>query len=71
MALAVPIGDKPISDRLVVLARRWAQSQYELVMLAVELADSSEWLVAGSSTPAHYLAALADVEACTAREWCV
>ncbi|MCB0996844.1 MAG: DUF222 domain-containing protein [Acidimicrobiales bacterium] len=59
----------PITDRFVVLARQWAQSQYELVMLSLELADSSEWLVAGASTPAQHLAAIADVEACTAREW--
>ncbi|MCB0995569.1 MAG: DUF222 domain-containing protein [Acidimicrobiales bacterium] len=73
MAVAVPtdlpITDLPITERLAALASQWAQSQYELVMLGVQLAESAEWIVAGSATPAQHLAAIADVEACTAREW--
>ena len=59
----------PITARLTHLAHVWAQSQYELVTLAAELADSPEWILAGSPTPAHHLAAIADIEPCTAREW--
>ena len=39
------------------------------MILAAEFADSHEWVIAGSPTPAHWLAHTADVEVCTAREW--
>ncbi len=58
-----------LSDRLAVVARNWAAAQHEMVTLAADLADSPEWILAGSPTPAHHLAAIADVEPCTAREW--
>ena len=58
-----------LSDRIVDAARMLGAAQRDLVMLAADLADSPEWIVAGSPTPAHHLAALADVEPCTAREW--
>ena len=58
-----------VSDRLVVAAKAWSQSQYELVALAAELADGPEWILAGSPTAAHHVALIADVEASTAREW--
>jgi len=64
------------SDENVPLGRRlrrvigvWAYSQHRLVVLAAEFADSGEWAADGSPTPAHWLAAMADVETCTAREW--
>jgi hypothetical protein len=47
----------------------WARSQYRLVILAAEFADSVEWLMDGSPSAAHWLAEVADVETCTAREW--
>lgn len=47
----------------------WARGQHQLVALAAEFADSDEWVVAGSPTAAHFLAGVADVEICTAREW--
>lgn len=56
-------------DRLRAVAHAWARHQSELVMLAAELADGSEWIADGSPTAAHWLAAVADVETCTAREW--
>ena len=55
--------------RITAAAKAWGRSQYELVTLAAELADGIEWAIAGSPTPAHWLAAVAEVEACTAREW--
>ena len=51
------------------VAAAWGRHQYELVMLAAELASSPDWMLDGSPTPAHWLAAVADVETCTAREW--
>ncbi|MGI9615471.1 MAG: hypothetical protein ACR2QO_21340 [Acidimicrobiales bacterium] len=37
--------------------------------MAAEFADSGEWALDGSPTAAHWLAAVADVETCTTREW--
>ena len=59
----------PLLTRLRAVAAAWMRHQHELVVLAAELADGPEWLLDGSPTPAHWLAAVADVEACTAREW--
>lgn len=58
-----------LTDRITQAVVTWASSQVDVVLLAADLADSSEWILAGSPTPAHHLAAIADVEACTAREW--
>jgi len=59
----------PLSEELLAVAGQWAQSQHRMVVLAAEFARSSEWIVAGSPTAAHWLAGLAYVEVCTAREW--
>ena len=40
-----------------------------MVELAAAFDDSAEWVLAGSPSAAHWLAAMADVEVCTAREW--
>lgn len=61
-------GTRPLGSELVKVARRWADSQFRLVMLGSEFADSSEWVLE-SPTAAHWLAHIADVEPCTAREW--
>jgi len=58
-----------LTDRLAEIIETWARSQYELVVLAAEFADSPERAVTGSPTAAHWLAAIADIEPCTAREW--
>ena len=60
---------RPLTRQLEEIVETWAKSQYELVMLAAEFADSPEWIVTGSPTAAHWLAIIADVEPCTAREW--
>lgn len=59
----------PLSAQLVEVTGHWGQSQQRIVELAAEFADSAEWVLAGSPSPAHWLAAVAGVEACTAREW--
>ncbi|MCB0995966.1 MAG: DUF222 domain-containing protein [Acidimicrobiales bacterium] len=46
-----------------------ARCQYQLVTAAAAFAESPEWVLDGSPTPAHWLASVADVEECTAREW--
>ena len=59
----------PLLARLRAVAAAWARHQYELVTLAADLADGHEWMLDGSPSAAHWLAAIADVEACTTREW--
>ncbi|MFT5530746.1 MAG: hypothetical protein ACI91O_000759 [Candidatus Poriferisodalaceae bacterium] len=58
-----------ISDQIIDAAHTWAHTQHRLISLAASLSDSVEWISAGSATPAHHLAALADIEPSTAREW--
>lgn len=60
---------RPLTRQLEEIVETWAKSQYELVVLAAEFADSPEWVVTGSPTAAHWLAIIADIEPCTAREW--
>ncbi len=62
-------AERPLAARLRRAATLWARRQHELVMLAAEFADSGEWALDGSPTAAHWLAAVADVETCTTREW--
>ena len=64
-----PRASRSLTDQLEATVETWAQSHYELVTLAAEFADSPEWILTGSPTPAHWLAAIADVEPCTTREW--
>jgi hypothetical protein len=51
------------------LARALHQDQYQLVVTAAAFADSGEWVLDGASSAGAWLAAIADVEAATAREW--
>lgn len=60
---------RPLSSELHEIVHAWASSQHRLVVVAADFADSVEWVAAGSPTAAHWLAAAADVEPCTAREW--
>lgn len=58
-----------LADQLEAVIETWSNSHFDLVTLAAEFADSPEWIVTGSPTAAHWLAAIADIEVCTAREW--
>lgn len=60
---------RPLTDQLRDAAQTWASSQHALITLSAAFADSIEWVIAGSPTPAHWLAEAADIETCTAREW--
>jgi len=60
---------RPLTVRLEKVVESWARTQFELVTLAAEFADSPEWILTGSPTAAHWLAIVADVEPCTTREW--
>jgi len=67
MATTTPTG--PLSAQLLQTIDVWSRSQHDIIVAAAEFADSPEWLLAGSPTPAHWLAAVADIEPATAREW--
>ena len=64
-----PRASPSLTDQLEAVVATWAQSHCDLVALAAEFADSPEWILTGSPTAAHWLAIIADVEPCTAREW--
>ena len=44
-------------------------AQRQLVTIAADFAAGDTWLLDGSPTAAHWIAAALDVEVCTAREW--
>jgi hypothetical protein len=54
---------------LIELARALHHDQHQLVVTAAAVADSGEWLAEGATSAGAWLAATADVEAGTAREW--
>lgn len=58
-----------LSDRLREAAAVRNRCEQQLVVLAAGLADTTAWTLNGSSTAAHWIAAVADIETCTAREW--
>lgn len=47
----------------------WSTSQRTVIGLAADFADSGEWMVSNAASAAHWIAAVADIEVCTAREW--
>jgi len=62
-------GTAGTAERIRLVAHTLATSQHEMVVLAAEFADSGRWALDGAPSAAHWLAEVADVEACTAREW--
>lgn len=46
----------------------WSTSQRTVIGLAADFADSGEWMVSDAASAAHWIAAVADIEVCTARE---
>ena len=64
-----PGRSTPLTDRLRSLTIDYATVHYKLVCASAELADTEQWALEGSPTPAHWLASVADVEECTGREW--
>jgi hypothetical protein len=47
----------------------WSTSQRTVIGLAADFADSGEWMATGAVSAAHWIARVADIEVCTAREW--
>ena len=60
---------RSLADRFRSLTDVWSRSLVRIVDVAAAFADSTEWVVAGSPTAAHHLAAIADVDVATVREW--
>jgi len=69
MAATATTSTGPLSAQLLETIGVWSRSQHRIVTASAVFADSAEWILAGSPTPAHWLAAVADVETATAREW--
>lgn len=67
--MAVASSGESLSEQLREVLTVWASSQWQLVQLAADFADSNEWTTSESPTAAHWIASLADIEVCTAREW--
>ncbi|WP_133868789.1 DUF222 domain-containing protein [Ilumatobacter fluminis] len=59
----------PLTEALGDAIANWSNDQRTVVVLAAEFADSGEWVVSSSASAAHWIAASADIEVCTAREW--
>ncbi|MCB0966719.1 MAG: DUF222 domain-containing protein [Ilumatobacter sp.] len=59
----------PLTEALGDAIANWSNDQRTVVVLAAEFADSGEWAASGSASAAHWIAASADIEVCTAREW--
>ena len=58
-----------LTARLTAAIADWSTSQHRVVELAAAFADSGEWAAAGFPSAAHWIAAAADIEVSTAREW--
>jgi len=66
--IVIPV-ERPLTRDLSVAIVSWSSSQRHVVGLAADFAQSSEWMATGAATAAHWIAATADIEVCTAREW--
>jgi hypothetical protein len=72
MAVRSPMSistSRPLTIQLSNALAAWSTSQRTVVGLAADFADSQEWVSAGVASAAHWIAAVADIEVSTAREW--
>lgn len=58
-----------VGARLRTVIATWSHCQARIIELAAQFADGGEWVLDGSPTAAHWIADVADIETCTAREW--
>ena len=66
--ITIPQGLRVMHDLNVAL-NTWSTSQREVIGLAADFAESGEWAISNAVSAAHWIASVADIEACTAREW--
>ena len=59
------VGAHDLNDALTT----WSTSQRTVIGLAADFADSGEWMPTSAASAAHWIADVADIEVCTAREW--
>ena len=75
MAATITRNTSPISPGLSLsndlndALTTWSTSQRTVIGLAADFADSGEWMATGALSAAHWIAGIADIEVCTAREW--
>lgn len=60
---------RPLTHDLGEALTTWSSSQRTVIGLAADFADSAEWMATGAVSAAHWIAGVADIEVCTAREW--
>ena len=66
--ITIPSGlrlTRDLNDALTT----WSSSQRVVIGLAADFAESGEWAVTSAVSAAHWIAIVADIEVCTAREW--
>ncbi len=66
--LSIPPGLRVTNDLNDAL-NSWSTSQRAVIGLAADFAESGEWMATGATSAAHWIAAAADIEVSTAREW--
>jgi len=66
--ITIPPGLRVMHDLNVAL-NTWSTSQRAVIGLAADFAESGEWAVSNAVSAAHWIASVADIEVCTAREW--
>lgn len=59
----------PLTRDLNDALTTWSTSQRTVIGLAADFADSGEWMATAAVSAAHWIAGVADIEVCTAREW--
>ena len=59
----------PLTRDLNDALTTWSTSQRTVIGLAADFADSGEWMATTAVSAAHWIAGVADIEVCTAREW--
>ena len=66
--ITIPTGLR-VMHNLNVALTTWSTSQRAVIGLAADFAESGEWAISNAVSAAHWIASVADIEVCTAREW--
>lgn len=67
--MVVTACEASIAEELISVGRQTTAVMYRLVKLCASFDSSTEWVLAGLPTGAHWIATNMDVELSTAREW--
>ena len=55
--------------RLVEAGRTWSAGQHRVISIIGAIDHSNVWIADGATSAAAWVAAVLDIETCTAREW--